>query len=240
VRPDATPLGRRLLVGALIGFLAAVPITLLALSARGALAPLRRLDRILADALNGWAQDRPGVVRAFKAIDVWLQPTVFRAAVAVLVAVLLWRGARRLAAWAAVTMITGSLLGFFLKLVFARHRPEFDAPVGSAPGFSFPSGHALNSAVGTLVLLLVIVPALPSRRARVIAWSVGAGVVLLVGLDRIALGVHFLTDVVGGWIIAAAVVTATAAAFERWRRDRGRPPSGPLDGVEPEASRELV
>ena len=99
-------------------------------------------------------------------MDVVLHPWVFRTAVAVLVVVLFWRGARRLAWWAAITMTAGSILGFALKLLVARTRPSFDLPLATAPGYSFPSGHALNSAVGVLVLVLALLPALRGARAR--------------------------------------------------------------------------
>jgi undecaprenyl-diphosphatase len=165
---------------------------------------------------------------------------VFRVAVAVLVLVLVWRGARRLAWWAAITMITGSFLGFALKLVFARTRPSFDLPLATAPGYSFPSGHALNSAVGVLVLVLALLPALPGVRSRLALWLAGLLVIALTGFDRIGLGVHYLSDVLAAWLVGGALVAATAAAFETWRRDVGRPPHDPLEGVEPESAHRVA
>jgi undecaprenyl-diphosphatase len=237
VSPD---LRRRLLLGALAGFLIAVPLTLLVVWVRDGWGPLRRVDLGTADALHGWVAGHPAVVTALNVIATVLHPWVFRAGIAALVVVLWRRGALRLAWWAGVTMLAGSLLGSLLKLVFARARPRFDAPVGLAPGFSFPSGHALNSTVATLVVLLVVLPALPAGRARLAAWAAGLALVLLVGFDRVALGVHYVSDVVGGWLIATALVAATAAAFETWRRERGRPPANPMEGVEPEESRRLA
>ncbi len=80
--------------------------------------------------------------------------------------VLLRRGARRLAWWAAVTTIAGGLTGVALKALVERARPVFPDPVHVSPSWSFPSGHALNSALITAVILLVVLPALPSRRWR--------------------------------------------------------------------------
>jgi undecaprenyl-diphosphatase len=237
--PGAAHLRLRLLVGALAGFLIAVPVTALVIWVRSGWGPLRTVDLGVAASLHRWVSPRPGMIDFLRLVDAALHPWVFRTAIAVLVLILFLRGARRLAWWAGITMLAGSLLGFLLKLVFARARPAWEVPVGLAPGFSFPSGHALNSAVGTLVLLLVVLPAL-TRAARAAAWVAAAVVVLLVGFDRIALGVHYVSDVVGGWLIAAALVAATAAAFETWRRDRGRPPHTPLEGVAPEESERLV
>jgi membrane-associated phospholipid phosphatase len=231
----------RIALGALAGFLVGVPLALLALAVRSGWGPLRRLDRAVADGLHGFVAAKPGLVRVLDVLAVVLDPWVFRFAVLVLVGVLVVRGAHRLAWWAGITMAAGSLLGFGLKLVFARVRPAFDLPVATAPGFSFPSGHTLNSAVGTMVILLVVVPALPGRMARVAAWVAGAVVVLVTAFDRIALGVHFLSDVLAAWLIAAALVAGTVAAFQIWRREQGLPATEPLvEGVEPEASRRAL
>jgi undecaprenyl-diphosphatase len=230
----------RLALAALAGFVLAVPLTLLALAVRGGWGPVRRLDLSVADALHGWVGSRPLLPRLLRVLDVVLHPWVFRTAVAALVLVLVWRGARRLAWWAAITMITGSVLGLALKLVFARTRPSFDLPLATAPGYSFPSGHALNSAVGVLVLVLALLPALPGVRARLALWLAGLLVIALTGFDRIGLGVHYLSDVLAAWLVGGALVAATAAAFETWRRDVGRPPHDPLEGVEPEAAHRVA
>jgi len=157
----------------------------------------------------------------------------------VAVAVWLWRrGAQRLAAWAVVTMAIGGVLGVVLKLLVDRARPSFPEPVAHASGYSFPSGHALNSFLGVGVLLLVFLPVL-SRAGRALAVIVGAAVVLLTGYDRVALGVHYVSDVVAGWVVALACLAGTSAAFEIWRREQGRRPSTVGEGVEPEAADEM-
>jgi hypothetical protein len=190
----------RLGLGVLAGFLVAIPLTLLALSVRAGWDPVRDVDRGVADGLHGMVAHESWAVAALKVIAIALHPWVFRSAVLVLVLVLLSRRAYRLAWWAAITMTAGSVLGFVLKLVVARARPSFDTPTATAPGFSFPSGHALNSAVAVLVFLLVILPALPGTSARVAAWVVGGLIVFITGFDRVALG--FTTSPMcspGGW-----------------------------------------
>ena len=176
-------------------------------------------------------------VAALKVIAIAFHPWVFRSAVLALVLVLLSRRAYRLAWWAAITMTAGSVLGFVLKLVAGAGTPQLRHADRHRARFSFPSGHALNSAVAVLVFLLVILPALPGTSARVAAWVVGGLIVFITGFDRVALGVHFVTDVLAGWLVAAALVAATAAAFETWRRDAGRRPRDPIEGVDPAGSR---
>ena len=155
----------RLGLGVLAGFLVAIPLTLLALSVRPGWDPVRDVDRGVADGLHGVVAHESWAVASLKVIAIAFHPWVFRSAVLVLVLVLLSRRAYRLAWWAAITMTAGGVLGFVLKLVVARARPSFDTSTATAPGFSFPSGHALNSAVAVLVFLLVILPALPGTSA---------------------------------------------------------------------------
>jgi undecaprenyl-diphosphatase len=135
-------------------------------------------------------------------------------------------------------MAIGGFLGLFLKIAVERARPLFDEPVAHAGGYSFPSGHALNSMLGVTVILLILLPVLHGI-TRVVAFGLGFAVVLMVGFDRVALGVHYVSDVLAGWSVAFAVVAATSVAFETWRRSRGRRPTTPLEGVEPEAAPQM-
>jgi undecaprenyl-diphosphatase len=136
------------------------------------------------------------------------------------------------------TAAVGGVVGVLLKLVVTRARPAFDQPVAHAGGYSFPSGHALNSFLCTGVLILVFLPIL-SRAGRWLAFALGTAIVLLTGFDRVALGVHYVSDVVAGWIVALACLASTAAAFEVWRREHGRPASSPSEGVDPDAADEM-
>jgi undecaprenyl-diphosphatase len=131
-------------------------------------------------------------------------------------------------------MAIGGVLGVVLKLIVERSRPAFPEPVATAGGYSFPSGHALNSMLCVLILILVFLPVL-SRAGRIVAYVVGGLAVLLTGYDRIALGVHYVSDVLAGWAVALACVAGTSAAFEIWRREHGRPASDVDEGVDPEA-----
>jgi undecaprenyl-diphosphatase len=149
---------------------------------------------------------------------------------------LLLRGAPRLALWVVTTMTVGGLLGALLKLLVGRHRPDLLDPVARAAGYSFPSGHALNATLAAGVLLLVFLPfARHSRAVRGALWTAAVLIAAVTGLSRIALGVHWTSDVVGGWLLGVAVVAATTAAFSTWRTRVGRRPARTArEGVEPE------
>ena len=70
--------------------------------------------------------------------------------------------------------------------------------------------------------------------------SATAALVLLISASRIALGVHFLSDVVGGIVLGLAWLAASTAAFSTWRVERGRRPVKVVEGLEPEAAPDLV
>jgi membrane-associated phospholipid phosphatase len=162
-------------------------------------------------------------------------PWTFRVVVTGVAVWLWWRGARRLALWVVVTMVIGGVLSVVLKVIVNRSRPVFSDPVTTVSGYSFPSGHALNSMLCVGILVLILLPFL-SRVGRVIGYAVGAVVVLLTGYDRVALGVHYLSDVIAGWVVALACLAGTGVAFEVWRRDQGRRPAHIEEGIDPEAA----
>lgn len=236
--PDAA-LGLRLSLAVLAAVLAVVPLALLIVLVTRGWAPLRSLDVGVDHSLHAYAVHSPAFVSFLLLVSRVLDPMVFRAACAAVALWLLTRGLPRLAAWVVLTMTVGGLLGVLLKTVVGRSRPHLPDPVASAGGLSFPSGHALNSFLGCGVLLLVFLPAL-SRRGRIVASSLAAAATALVGFSRVGLGVHYVSDVVGGWVVAATVLAATSAAFETWRRSLGRPASGIEQGVEPEAAGRLT
>lgn len=159
-----------------------------------------------------------------------------RLLVAALVVWLLARRAWRLATWAAVTSVAGGVIGLLTKNAVERARPSMPDPIAHAPGFSFPSGHAMTATTSCAILLLVLLPLVP-RSWRPVPWALAVISVLGVGFTRVALGVHWVSDVVGGWLLGLIVVTATATAFEAWRTDVGRAPTTPTtEGLEPEPS----
>jgi undecaprenyl-diphosphatase len=82
--------------------------------------------------------------------------------------------------------------------------------------------------------LVVLVHPRARRVRRVVVWTLAVVLVLLTGVDRIALGVHYLSDVLAGWVVALATVTATTVAFATWRRSEGLPATSTDEGLDPD------
>ena len=213
--------GLRLTLSLAAVVLAVIPFLLLVLLVEDNWRPLHDLDRNTARSLNNAVWDHPAVVDALKAISLVFGPNVFRVLAVVLAIVFFVRGQRRLALFVAVAVLGGSLLDGAAKVAAGRHRPVLDHPVATAHGPSFPSGHALGSIVGVGTLLIVFLAYL-GRRTRAAAVSLGVLIVVAVGFSRVALGVHYVSDVLGGWILGAAWLLAVTAAFATWRRETGR------------------
>ncbi|WP_094745739.1 phosphatase PAP2 family protein [Kitasatospora purpeofusca] len=231
-------LGERLLAGVVAFGVAAVPVALLLVLIEANWPPLQWLDAGTAGHLHASVRDRPGVLAVLRVLSdgVW-DPLTMRLLIAATVGWLLWRRAWRLAVWAAATVTASGLTGLAVKVTVARARPALPDPVAHAPGFSFPSGHAMTAATCWAVLLLVFAPVL-GRRWLPAARTAAVISVLGVGCTRIALGVHWVSDVLAGWLLGLALVAATAWAFEGWRRDTGRSVPPPLtEGLEPELAR---
>jgi membrane-associated phospholipid phosphatase len=228
-------LGRRLTLALIAVFALGVPFAVLLLLVRGKFAPLLDLDQDVATGLHRLALRHPPLVRTFNVLSTVFDPNVFRVIGTGLAVWLLVDHRPRLAGWTLVTTWGGALLGVVVKAAVARARPIFDVAVATAPGRSFPSGHALGSVVGCGVLLLVLLPLVGSRLGRWLCWAAAATIVLAVGFARVGLGVHYLTDVAGGWVLGLAWLAAATAAFQAWRRDLGAPPAEPVKhGLEPE------
>lgn len=226
--------GVRLLGAAAVAGLSSVPFGLLLVLVEGSWRPLLAMDARAARRLHSTGLEHPAWTSTLRFLSDWVwDPVTLRCVVALLTAWLLYRRAWRLAAWSGVTAVAGGLIGLLVKTVVERARPSLADPVAQAPGFSFPSGHAMTATTSFAILLLVLLPLVPRGR-RALCWSVAVLSVLGVGFTRVALGVHWFSDVVGGWLLGLAVVASTGWAFEAWRADSGRRRSEVTEGLEPE------
>jgi undecaprenyl-diphosphatase len=159
----------------------------------------------------------------------WL---VLTAATLAVIAALAWRARRREADFLLIAMTMSTLLNPALKQLFERARPPAESAVLDVNGYAFPSGHATSSATFALALAVIAWP----TRWRWPAAGLAATFALLMGLSRVYLGVHWLTDVLAGWVLAVAVVTATyliMASVGAWRSSAAQegPDATPLEVI---------
>ncbi|MFJ8750383.1 phosphatase PAP2 family protein [Streptomyces sp. NPDC102441] len=179
--------------------------------------PLMSLDTTVAEALHRRAVAEPGLVRVSRVLTDWVwDPWTMRVLTAAVVVTLWWRGSRLLAGWVAATCLLTALVQQGLKAAVGRERPRWPDPVDSAQYAAFPSGHAMTAAVtcGLLVWLLRLYGAQPP-----LWWgSLVLAVVSVTGvaLTRVYLGVHWLSDVLGGVLLGGAIASLSAAGYIRY------------------------
>lgn len=107
------------------------------------------------------------------------------------------------AAFVAIAIAGGGVANELLKSTFQRARPDVVAHLADSYSTSFPSGHAMNSALTYLTLAALLARTQKSRRVRVFLLLVAVALTLAVGFSRVYLGVHWPTDVIAGWSIGA-------------------------------------
>lgn len=110
-------------------------------------------------------------------------------------------------------VLSGRAIVELIKPLVDRPRPAFDAHPVSVTSLSFPSGHAANSMITMLAIALLVVPA----RMRTVAIYLAVAITGVIGLTRPYLGVHWPSDMVGGWAFGIAWVLTLAKASHYWR-----------------------
>ncbi|MEV0321411.1 phosphatase PAP2 family protein [Streptomyces sp. NPDC050658] len=209
-RPSRNPGSRAALVAALL----CVPSALLLLLVELEWSPLMDLDGDIARTTHRWAVAHDGLTHVSRVLTDWVwDPWTMRALCTVTVIWLAFRGAWWLALWLAATCAVGTLVQQGLKAAVDRPRPVWPDPVDSAQYAAFPSGHAMTATVvcGLLLWLLRVYGVGP------LAWRTGLTVatvsVVGVGVTRVWNGVHWPSDVVGGWFLGALMVAAAVATY---------------------------
>ena len=120
-----------------------------------------------------------------------------------------------------VTMLGSVLLDATLKLTFHRQRPIPFFGTLAPHSYSFPSGHALILACYFGIVAAFATARIRSRAVRILIWIAAAVLAGMVGYSRIYLGVHYPSDVIGGYAAAIIWVTAAAHADRSWQRRSG-------------------
>ena len=113
------------------------------------------------------------------------------------------------------------VLGWVLKRAIARPRPSYSAIFLHGESFSFPSGHAMGSLVGLGMLAYLIVTLwAPSRRIQIAIIVLAAGWSVAIGFSRLYLGVHYFSDVIGGYAAGVVWLSVCISGVEVARRQR--------------------
>jgi undecaprenyl-diphosphatase len=124
------------------------------------------------------------------------------------------------------------LLVEVIKMAVHRPPPPVADMLAGAPGFAFPSGQATESAACLLTVALVASGVLRSWRSKVVAVTAAVSLTILIGLARLTLAVHWLTDVLGGWALGvlwfAVVVVVSEVATSLHHHHDDRPPARPV------------
>jgi undecaprenyl-diphosphatase len=176
----------------------------------------------------------PGFTTLLDAVTIAGGPLGMALVVAVTAGALFLAKRRASAAFVLVAAAGGALLNLGLKAVFARLRPPVATAIAAAQGYSFPSGHAMGSFIvlGSIAYVALRLPFPWKAKSGVLAALMTA--VALVGLSRVYLGVHWISDIAGGWSAGAVWLAASTVAFETLLRirqlRRGAPPPGPGAG----------
>lgn len=214
--PSVTARHRRLLRDAALALGCAGLFGLLAALVTGHWHPLERFDQVWSGELHVYARDHRIWTAAVQTLSDIGGTVTMRVLLAVAAGWLWLVGARVLAGWVAACALAGWGAQWALKAAVDRSRPSFNDPVSHAAGSSFPSGHAMASAI-TCAVLVGLLWYRVQRRGRIAACSVAGATVLTIGWTRIALGVHWPSDVVAGWLAAGMVLGAVTALIELWR-----------------------
>ncbi|MER5863714.1 phosphatase PAP2 family protein [Kitasatospora sp. NPDC002040] len=207
---------QRLLTGSALTLGAALLLGLLLVLATSHWGPLARLDQGWAGSLHGYAL-RHNIWTASMQTLADIGSTVTMRVLLGVAAAWLWAiGARVLGGWAAALILVGWAAERLGEHAVGRERPRFAAQVAQADGYAFPSGHALASGITCAALVILVWPR-ANRAGRAVACTAAGLAVLAIGWTRIALGLHWPSDVPAGWLAAAVVVGSVTLAVELWR-----------------------
>ena len=215
------PARRRALLGALAGYAA---VAVLGLGVVTGFRPQLRLDGVVSEALYA-GDDRAAALDDL--LQVLTAPGLSAFRVVVLLPVVLrlvFLRAWWTAAWVLTAIVLVGPLTTALKELVGRVRPDFAGGGARLESLSFPSGHSSGIATLVTVALVLAWPVL-TRTGRRVCLALGVGLVVLVGLTRMWLGVHFLSDVLGGWSFGVAWTLTVALVFDALPGGRSALPS---------------
>jgi len=195
--------------------------------------PLLGLDRRLSGAARGYGMAHPFWVEGWRLVThLGDSLTLVLVAIAA-VALLLRLGRRRAAVLVPLAALTTQLASMAVREPLARARPVDGFVVTHS--WAFPSGHTVHSATAALVAVQLLWPHL-EHRARWITATLAGVLALSVGISRVMVRAHWPSDVLGGWLLALAVVPALFSASAAVRRRHPPPARSPTAPHMPQPS----
>ncbi|HET8560323.1 MAG TPA: diacylglycerol kinase family protein [Marmoricola sp.] len=189
-------------------------LTVLAVMVHLSWAPLLQADRAMGRGPQQFTYDHQGVRVFWTWVARLFDTPAMSVYTLVTVLLLVLRRYRRAAVWTAGVMIAVGLGNALLKLLIGRHRPVFRHPVEVLHSYSFPSGHSSGIAAAAGVTVVLTLMLVRRRQVRRLLVAVATFLALLVGADRIFLGVHDFSDVVGGYLLGAGIVLVGITVFD--------------------------
>ncbi|MFI6820662.1 phosphatase PAP2 family protein [Micromonospora sp. NPDC050187] len=172
-------------------------------------APLDRADHALSETFRGYGDQRPGLVSTLRILTDVAATVPFLVAGLLATILLAVRRDRRTAVFCATVTVTVPVLWGLAHWLLHNPRPLDGFVTVTSNGF--PSGHTSNATAAALVVVLLAWPGL-ARTGRFVVVTAATAFAGFVGLTRVALLAHWPTDVLGGWLLALAVVPLVAYA----------------------------
>ena len=200
----------RMLGGAVLCLVVLVVLTVLY---KAELRSLDRVDNELGTGPQRWTNRHQAAEDFFLFVQ-WASGTVpMTLYTTVLAITLILRRHVRAGVWVVVVMLGASLTTYALKGLLQRRRPVWPDPVTTLSTFSFPSGHAtgIAAAAGVVIVLTLTLVRRPALRGALVVTALTLG--LLVGADRIFLGVHNPSDVIAGYAVGGLWVLGAGLAY---------------------------
>lgn len=124
-------------------------------------------------------------------------------------------GHRRELIFIAYVMMGSWLINKLLKQVFQRDRPMFHR-IAEASGYSFPSGHSMNAFALYGAIAFLIWKHVPTLFGRIMIIILSSLFIVIIGVSRIYLGVHYPSDVIGGYLMSACWLTLSIWLYQRY------------------------
>lgn len=209
-KPRTIPFAGGVLVTLLIAYMALVVLFVWLVTELGDTGGPTGLDRAVMYGVKEWHS--PAATVFFRVITELGGPVTL-AAITPVIAAVYWISRHKKAGLLVLSSVVGAtVINLVLKGIFQRDRPDFWMHLVQETGYSFPSGHAMASSALAIALLFL----LWKTSTRWYALVISISYILLVGLSRMYLGVHYPTDIVAGWCVSFLWVSIVALALYQY------------------------